>query len=179
MSKEEIAALACKILGVYLVVQGINVMLNVSAMYWFAPQQGPGNNVLLMISPFLFLIVFGVLLWLLSDNLGATMVKGEPKFREDSAITANSIQRVAFSVLGLLLLGNSLPKLVSDLVNLYLVKGLPNSAARLFGPLGFTGVIVQFVIGLGIFLGSQGLVNLLKIVRGAGLAKDKEPDDND
>ncbi|AFM41473.1 hypothetical protein Desaci_2529 [Desulfosporosinus acidiphilus SJ4] len=102
----------------------------------------------------------------------------EPIVLEESGVNASDIQRVAFSVLGLLLLGNSIPKVVSAFLSFYTMK-VPNSTARLFGSLGFAGTIAQFIIGLGIFLGSQGLVNLLDGIRHAGLNREKHFEDND
>lgn len=179
MNKQEIASLACKILGIYMVLQGINVMVNIIPVYLFTPRQGFSNNLLVTIIPFAFLIIFGVLLWPLSNKLADMMVKGEPNFREESGIKASDIQRVSFSVLGLLLLGNSIPKLVSALVTLYTMRGMTNSTVRLFGQLGLAGTITQFIFGLGIFLGSRGLVNMLNAIRYAGLNRDTHFDDND
>ncbi len=179
MSKQEIASLACKILGIYMITQGINVMANVLTAYLFVPQQGFSNNTFMtIISSFIFLIIFGVLLWPLSDRLAAIMVKEGPHFREELGVTASDIQRVSFSVLGLLLFANSIPRLVPVLVSFYTMRGIPNSTANLFGSLGTAGIVTQLILGLGIFLGSQGLVNLLNAIRYAGLSRDTNSKDN-
>lgn len=179
VSKQEIASLACKILGFYMIIQGINVMANVIPIYMTAPQQGFSNNLMETIFPFLFLIIFGVLLWPLSGKLAVIMVKGEPHFHEDPGVKASDIQRVSFSVLGLLLLGNSIPKLVSEAVDFYTMRGIPNSTARIFSTQGVAGSITQFIIGLGIFLGSRGLVNFLNAIRNAGLSREKDFSDEE
>ena len=90
------------------------------------------------------------------------MVKGEHNSIEGSDLTVSDIQRVSFSVLGLYFLGNSLPKLVSTLANVYFMCEL-TPRLILSG-----GAIIEFIIGLGIFLGSQSLVNFLKTIRTAG-----------
>jgi hypothetical protein len=59
------------------------------------------------------------------------------------------------------------------------MRGMTNSTVRLFGQLGVAGTIAQFIIGLGIFLGSQGLVNLLNAIRYSGLNREKHFEDND
>ncbi|WP_088186648.1 hypothetical protein [Desulfosporosinus sp. FKA] len=179
MSKQEIASLACKILGIYMIIQGLNVMVNIIPVYYFTPQQGFSNNLLVIIIPFAVLIVFGVLLWPLSNKLADLMVKGETNFHEESGVKASDIQRVSFSVLGLLLFGNSIPKLISELVSFYSMRGMANSTVRLLGQLGVLGTIVQFIIGLGIFLGSEGLVNFLNTIRNAGLNDKKDSNDHE
>ena len=105
------------------------------------------------------------------------MVTGENHSNEGSGIEVSDIQRVAFSVLGLFFLGNSLPKLVSILINMYSMSGLPNSTTRLI--LGSGGAITEFIIGLGIFLGSQGLANFLNNMRTAGLKREDDNEENE
>jgi len=161
VSKQEIASLACKILGVYMIIQGINVMVNVIPVNSFTSQQEFSNNLLVTIIPFVFLIIFRVLLWPLSNKLADIMVKGESNFRDESGIKVSDIQRVSFSVLGLLLLGNSIPKLVSVLVSFYTMRGMINSTVRLIGQLGVAGTIAQFIIGLGIFLAHRDWLTCL------------------
>lgn len=175
MSKREIASLACKILGIYMVVQGINVMANVLSVSIVTPNQiAPGSSINIVF-PFIFLIIFGVLLLFLSDKLSVSMVKGEIHSNEGLGINASDIQRISFSVLGLFFLGSSLPKLVSTLTSIYSMSEL-NSTTRLL--LGAGGAITQFIVGLGIFLGSQGLVNFLNAIRTAGLKKEDDYEEN-
>lgn len=72
-----------------------------------------------------------------------------------------------------------MPRLVSAVVNFYTMRGreIPISAVRLL--LGDGGAITQFIIGLGIFLGSQGLVNFLKTIRTAGLKREDDYNENE
>jgi len=43
----------------------------------------------------------------------------------------------------------------------------------------YVGSITEFIIGLGIFLGSQGLVNFLNNLRGAGLKREDIDEESD
>lgn len=172
MSKREIASLACKILGIYMIIQGINVSANVLSISIATPNQIAPGSLFNIIFSFIFLILFGVLLWFFSDKLSAIMVTGENHSNEGSGIEVSDIQRVSFSVLGLFFLGNSLPKLVSTLTSMYSMSGLPNSITRLL--IGAGGTITQLIVGLGIFLGSQGLVNFLNNIRHVGLKREDD-----
>ncbi|HEY8911122.1 MAG TPA: hypothetical protein VIM51_12725 [Desulfosporosinus sp.] len=172
MSKTEMASLACKILGIYIIIQGINVF---SSVLLFAPTPAPDqmaheNFVNIIFS--LVYFIFGVLLLFFSDKLSAVMVTGGTHTKEVAGIEVSDIQRVAFSVLGLYFMGSSLPKLVSTLTSA--MRALPNSFTG-FILLGSVGIITEFIIGLGIFLGSQGLVSFLNNMRTMGLKKE---DDN-
>jgi len=164
VNKREIASLACKILGIFFIIQGTNVLsltLSVAATSPIAHESF--FNVIFS----LIYILFGVLLWFLSDKLSAIMVAREIHSNEGSGIQISDIQRIAFSVLGLFFLGNSVPRLVSTLTNGYFMSGSAYSVTRLVLEAG--GTVVQLIIGLGIFLGSQGLVNFLNNIRTAGL----------
>ena len=171
MSKREIASLACKILGIYLIILGINVFFNVFSFSMVMQNNMAYEIILNIIYPLMY-ILFGVLLWFLSDRLSVIMVKGETYSNEGFDTKASDIQRISFSVLGLFFLGSSLPNLVSTIAKIYSTSELPDYTTRLL--LGAGGAITQFIVGLGIFLGSQGLVNFLYTIRTAGLNREDD-----
>jgi len=179
VSKREIASLACKILGIYMIIQGINVMGNIISFSLATPNQLAPGSLINIILPFIFLFVFGILLWFLSDKLSAIIVRGETNYIEGLGIKTNDLQRVSFSVLGLYFLGSSLPKIVSALTNMYsmTMSGGTPSTARLLLVAG--GPMTEFIVGLGIFLGSQGLVNFLESIRAVGLKREDDREEND
>lgn len=172
MSKREIASLACKILGIYLVIQGINVMANVLSVLIATPNQIEPGSSINIIFPYIFLIIFGILLWILSDKLSLILVKGETHSGDGSDIKADDIQRIAFSVIGLSFIGNSLPRLVSTLTNMYITRKAPNIAINLLP--GTASQMTQILLGAWLVLGSQGLVNLLNMLRNAGIKKEED-----
>ena len=164
MNKSEIASLACKILGIFFIIQGTNLLsltVSVAAMSPIAHES------LFNIIFSSIYILFGVLLWLLSDKLSGILIKGESHSDEGSGLGASDIQRVCFSVLGLYFIGNSVPNLVSALMNTYSMN--ETFTTRII--LGSGGVITEFIIGLGIFFGSPVLVNFLNTIRTAGLKR--------
>lgn len=83
MSKHEIASLACKILGVYMIIQGINVLANVVTTTFMMPNQSVSTMLVNVIFPFIFLIIFGIILWFLSVKLSAFMVNRETHSEEN------------------------------------------------------------------------------------------------
>jgi len=103
------------------------------------------------------------------------MNTGKRNADNKSVIEIGDIQRVAFSVLGLYFIGSSLPKLVSSLINMYFLTNAPNSTTIFM--LGLGGILTQFIIGLGIFLGSQGLANFLKAMRSAGIKRENDSEE--
>lgn len=176
MNKREIAGLACKILSIYMIILGINVLGGVLSVSIATPNQTAHESLVNIIFSLVYVLI-GVLLWFFSDKLSAIMVTGENHSNEGIGIGASDIQRVSFSVLGLFFLGNSLPRLVTTLTSMYSMSGLPNSTTILILKSG--GVITEFIIGLGIFLGSQGLVNFLSNMRTAGLKRKDDHEENE
>lgn len=171
MTQREFAGLACKVLGVYMIMQGLNVLGNVAGVQAATPDPLALKNPLSIIFPFLFLIVFGILLWLFSDKLAGIMVKNGSQPVGTQGIKASDIQKVAFSVIGLWFLGNSLPKLVSVLTTMFSTRQFSNFGMRVM--FAAAGPINQLIIGLGIFLGSQGLVKLVNTARHGGLRREE------
>ena len=168
MSKREIASLACKILGIFIIIQGFNVLSSVLFVF-IAKLNLMADESLVNIIFSLVYIFFGVLLWVFSDNLSRIMVAGGNNSKEGVGIEVSDIQRVAFSVLGLYFMGSSLPRLISTLASTMCEPNLITVSL-----LGSVGIITEFIIGIGIFLGSQGLVNILNIIRTAGLKSEDQ-----
>lgn len=167
MSKGEITSLAYKILAIFLMIQGINAIASVLTYYIASPNKGveQASNI---IAPFIFFILFGISLWLLSDKLSRIMAKDEnySELTEALRITVSDIQRISFSVIGLFFIGNAIPQLVSVLANLYSIYRQDVSVSLLPN---IVGSVTKLILGLMIFLGSQGLVNILKAIRKAGV----------
>ena len=180
MSKREIASLACKILGIYIIVQGVNVLssiLYVSVATSIAtsnPMLNVVNETLVNIIFSITYIIVGALLWFFSDKLSSRMVtKENESIVKSIGMEVSDIQRVSFSVLGLYFLGGSLPRLVSALLSIYSMREMTPSATG-YILRSSVEAISEFIIGLVLFLGSQGLVNFLNYMRIAGLKKDDD-----
>jgi len=178
VSQRDIASLACKILGIYIFIQGINVLSSVLSVS-LTTKNEIGYEIIFNIIFSLVYILVGVLLWMIADKLSIIMVRRENHSNEASGISANDLQRVSFSVLGLYFIGNSLPRLVATLTNMYGLKmgGTPISTPRLILEAG--APITEFIVGFGILLGSQGLANLLKTIRIMGLKREEEIEENE
>lgn len=171
MSKREIASLACKILGIYITIQGINALSSMVLLISTSPLDEMASGIFINVIFSFVYILFGVLLWFFSDKLSGIMTKGESQYKEGPGIEVSDIQRVAFSVLGLYFIGSSLPNLVAIVLTSSIrEQAIPFTQSLL----GSVGVIARFIIGLGIFLGSQGLVGFLNNMRTLGLKKEND-----
>lgn len=148
-------------------------MISMFSVSLVQPNQLTVQNFVNTVFPFSFIMIFGVLLWFLSDKLSESMIKGETDSNESLGIKASDIQRIAFSVLGLYFLGNSLPKLISTLINIS-SKEITNYIPVL---ILVGGPITQVIVGFAIFTGSAGLVNFLKSLRTAGVKRENDQEE--
>lgn len=167
MNKHEIAKLACKLLGLYTFINAIGAVLSFVANL---PLLMQGNNAALSLLystiPFLVWAFFGLILWFKADSFARAMVSDSVEAQESGQLSATEVQAIAFSVIGLVFLASSLPKAASLLGSLYQTKQNINMINPRID--NVAGVIVQFLVGLGLFLGSNGLVGLLKSLRYSG-----------
>lgn len=165
MGGRELAGLACKVLGLFLVMQGVNLLSNAVYLYISVPVME--TDILPAVLYQLGYLVSGVLLWVLAGQVAALMVRGRQDGDGGEAVSAAELQRLAFSVLGLYFAGNALPKLVRVVTNIYAAdRWMPGTPAVYVRDLA--GVITELLIGIGCFFGARGLVNLLRFLRQAG-----------
>ncbi len=139
MNKNEVTSLAFKILGLYLVIDGMSVIFNVLAVSITA-QNEVELSVARIAFPYVFPIIFGILLWVFPNKLIVSKGKEESLSKVHFEIKANDVERIVFSGLGLLFIGNSLPKLVTAFLNIYTMNDVSNSLIR-YLPITFGSII--------------------------------------
>ena len=165
MRRQEIAVLSCRILSVYAVVYALGMPI----MNLLVLSKKATSVELLVMGWFHFglLMASALLLWLFSNRIGAHMVMDLETSSEDSPIRMNDIQPVAFSIVGLLVLAQAIPRFVNMLARVLFVHSTQKFDHFMSDGAGFT---VQIAIGLWLFFGSRGLVGLLNTMRKGSLA---------
>lgn len=176
MSKREIAVLACKILSIYTIIKAITVLFYFAQSFgfFFRGQQEAFRFALWLIGgllPFVLLIIFGILLWYLSDQLAARMISDTVTSESNPKIVSTHIQAIAFSVIGLFVLAEALPRLTRIIIALSIRPlNMQNQQLIHADKIAQIGALfVQLAIGFWLLLGSRRLVNILKTVREAGV----------
>ena len=120
------------------------------------------------------MIIFGLALWIFADKLSVKILgyKDQDYSKEITGISASIIQEVLFTVLGLYFVGESLPQIVSALINIKLVSEAPNAWFNILPKI--IGESAQFIFGIILIFGSHGLVVMLKKLREAGVQEIKD-----
>jgi hypothetical protein len=161
VTKQEVASLACKILGLYGIINGLagGIFDEISIIQLGSNRTLQRIEVLTFLAPFLV----GIVLWCFSETIANKMVFSSEKINKNNSLTAMEIQVIAFSILGLFFIGNALPKTVSTVYILFAIEGFRIDAPSYTQQLIEVGL--QLVIGLGLLLGTQRLILINKAIK--------------
>ena len=169
MNKREIAVLACKVLGIMTVVSALHSPVNgLLSVLQTDLGQHPEAAWLPLIPILHLLLLFGVglFLWMCADRLAAEMVRSDESSPAKSVLTGDEIQAIAFSVIGLFLFVQALPRFLYEVVYIGAVYP-PPAEFRPRWLLG--GPLLQVIVGIALFFGARGLVGIWKKMRGGGV----------
>lgn len=179
MTKREIAALACKILALYIWVTAIRVFGAGLTSLGFSIYQGrwqPELGILDFVLPLAFYGGIGLIPWLQAERLASYMVPGtavQAPEAQEAKVIQTDIEPIAFSVVGLFILAGAIASAVGLLVRiLYEVRTGWQSfeiySGQTYQDAAMTAA--RLVIGLWLLLGSGGFARFLDRVRDLGKA---------
>lgn len=168
MKRQEIAALAVRLLGLYCLVTALPYMASFAIPFVPSlPLQERLGTILAVFVPFAVWTAIGCLLLVYADHLGRWLTTGQPEQVVSERWTTCQVQTVAFSIVGIYLLAGALPRVLlwvggTVYVNLW---GSSQSAAHVRAVTSAPWYLVvqealETLIGLWLFLGAAGLSNL-------------------
>lgn len=178
MKKQEITSIALKLLGVFAFLSAISMLqfLSIFITQFASARQMPpeGWRILaLSLLPFVLLICASTILVTRGESLASRLFPAcATEETPQKAFSANEIQTIAFSVMGLYVFLTALPKLAE--VGLTLFSGI---LANTPDVIRWTGrrswilgasALIQAVLGLLLFLQARGVSNLWHRIRGRG-----------
>ncbi|MBN1899812.1 hypothetical protein JW926_00635 [Candidatus Sumerlaeota bacterium] len=167
MNRDEIVTLSLKLAGIFCLVLLIfysSIFLgNLLSLIKAKSIEGILSAIFVIVIPFIiFASITYLLLFktdLLSKKIFPSAIKSEPR-----SISSKEIQALAFSIMGVWILSSAIPDIFQIISSRMLVKAYPESAAAhqmtLTSISHVVSLIVRLLIGLYLFLGSKGLVNL-------------------
>jgi hypothetical protein len=160
MTKKEIATLSFKVLSLYAFIKVIDKLAYIISFISKNDLSGASRiNTIQMAVPALSLLFCGILLWYTAPLLASSIFK-ETVSEDKPNASLMDIQIVAFSVVGLFLLANSLPFFVR--AALWYSMG-SFSVKELAGDI--TAFLLQSILGFWLLLGSRGVVKFISSMR--------------
>lgn len=192
MTKREIANLCCRVLAVYALIQGIQVISEVMSLlgYVLGLPYGPSGLTLQYLTSAVgpaLMFVFAILLWRKSGVVAAWMVghdlqdeQHEPDAQRQ-LITAREMHMIAFSVLGLWVLVEAVPAILAVMSQFVMAEHDSASAPYRESVMqaysrSLVDLICRVLVGLWLLFGASGLVDLLRRARNFGLEERERPD---
>jgi hypothetical protein len=172
MNQKQIASLSLKLLGIYSIIEAIPLFRELSTVFaWRGSKikmnSGPMHTGLLLsgiLASVGLLLLVGVCLILFSKSFAKLMTTKDEQMADTTDITARSIQSIAFSVVGLVMIVMSIPHLVQIAANLEALRNFGSETMSRGISIGTwtysIGIAVQFIIGLLLFFGGRGLSSL-------------------
>jgi len=162
MTKKEIATLSFKVLSLYAFVKAIEQLSTLIYNAYRVSEIGVAFFIVYA-SPVILLALCGGLLWFIAPLLASSISKSTVP-QDNSATSLLSIQDVAFSIVGLYMLADSLPRIVRSTIWHFTSGSVDmGKSSPLFGDIA--GSLLQVVIGVWLLFGSRGLVNFIASMR--------------
>lgn len=166
MTKIQIASLSLKIVGIFSIIQAIPILKSLSEaleMRGLKIGDVPYDATYLLVGIFLsfsLLIIIGSFLIIFSQRLAKKIFRDSDDKPISSDVSAKDIQSIAFSVVGIVLMVITIPKLIQLGANLgtWKIAGVETkSSISISTWIYFIGIAVQFILGLLLFIGARGL----------------------
>jgi len=165
MTKQELAQIGLKILGIYALLQSIQFItgfLNVFSIRGDAPVER-SIMVLSIVVPFLILLWAGIFLVRKTDRITS---KYFPTGSIDNIVLkGNQIQAIAFSIIGAVLIVTTIPKLSQLGLNIYSLMSRAEELGSKFefrrDTIGFgINLLCRFILGVLLFISGDSISNL-------------------
>jgi hypothetical protein len=158
VSNRALAALAIRLMGIYAWFQVLTVAPTMGYLFVGESLRHDEKGLWMAMVAISFValalwIALGFLMILMADRIALRMAPPGEGPRPEPA-DPGSLQAVFFSVVGLILVVHSIPKLIETLVSLKVA----GSGAFLFPPwISVLLVALEFVMGVALFVGARGL----------------------
>jgi len=167
--------LALKLVGLGLVIYALVMLATYAPMTVlgiFAEDMAP--NWLMMTSPPLMILLFGVFLWLFPSPVTNTLFRAAEGRQDKTPDWAAKLEVIGVALLGLWLLFRALSDLVYHLVTLR-ARAQAVSYGMEYSEFGayFVATLVELAFALFLLFGARGIVRLLHQVRYGGLGSEK------
>ena len=169
MTKRELASFALKLLGIYAIIQFLpflQVLGSLASLTSSDPAVSMYRWTLLgALASFALIAAVGAALFVYSRELAPRLMGEDAPLNVSSALNAQDVQAIGFSIVGVLILLGALPDFMQFMWNW--AYTLTHSAAQLGrGPAAYVtwprglSIVIQLVLAIVLFLQARGLTNL-------------------
>ena len=165
MKQKDIIAIANKIIGIYVLIQALKSAQYVGMSFFVPVEQGHRAWVIATGTvPFLLFVIAGFCLIKWAEPIAVNLSQSNELRDFQPRIKRDDFQQIAFSIVGIVLIADNLPKIVSFLVSLELER--QTRQVFVFNkPAFLVEITIKLVVGLILIFGSKRLLDLIKRLR--------------
>jgi hypothetical protein len=165
MNKQELSQIALKLLGIYALLESFQLLGGAFSVFGF-PEDMPFYRYVMILStlvPFIILVWSGLFLIRKTDKIST---KYFPSGQiENIELKGNQIQAISFSIIGVVLIVTTIPKLTQLGMNIYALLSRANEIGAELNlerdTIGFgINLLIRFVLGILLFISGESLSNL-------------------
>lgn len=165
--KKETAAIILKLFSIYMFATGLDYLFaGVIMAATSSNNLWSGDRI--MILPNLSPILVGLLLWLLSGSIAAWLTKDNKSENTSPNIDVYILAKLCFAILGLFLIAKALPHVLSVIATWIILPEYPSILIDSMSLSNITTPFFSLLIGIGVFLGTERLVKVIKLIRTIG-----------
>lgn len=172
------AALFCKLLAIYVIIELINNLSYYSVLPSLVGRAEAWETAVVTVSilvPSILLAGLGYFLWTRAEYLSARMTGEGPK--EEKGMSPLDAQVIAFTTVGLFVLAMTIPEIFHHMYSLYALRDAHTTFEE-WANIANLGKMIESVlrlaIGIWLFLGSKNIVFFLRSLRRAGLKREEQ-----
>ncbi len=158
MTKKEIVSLSLKLVGIYCLILSISYLSFAIMNVVSALRQGFWN-MLLSITPFVLLLLFGAYL-IFSSKLPSKMASSMIQEEKTTSFTFQDIQVLAFSIIGVWLLSIAIPTFIQAIFQITVLYLSSQQSVPVYSISQIVASVLKLALGIYLFSGSKGLAKL-------------------
>lgn len=177
MNYKIISKMCCKIMSIYTFIKFITAFQSYFYMFYQNSQTQIEQNSILFFLPIFLGLFLSIILWVFADKISGYIIKEPINYSNNIKVDYVELQAIAFSVVGIAVLVNSIPRIVSLGINIktILSNDIANWNMLLRTSISqMIGYVIKSFFGLWLLLGAHGIIGLVKTLRTAGV---KGPDE--
>ena len=171
MTPIQIAILSLRLLAILTIIETIPYLKSLTEAFAWQGMTLAGdrqfNTDLILFGTILSLVLqfaIGLFLYAYAKGLAKRMIADEESDKSLTELSAKNIQSIAFSVVGLIMIVIAIPHIAQFAANLQALKNAGAETMKRSISIGTwaysVGILIQFTLGIILFLGARGLSSL-------------------
>lgn len=178
MKERKIALISCRVLSIYIFVQGIMhisnfISFSLTSLLDQSFKISYKNQIILMsLLPACVLLILGIVLWIKADKTSKYIIFEEDDIDDDMTLNMDELQYIALSIVGIIVLINVIPEFLREIPNVIQLKNnvIPSDLfayAKIISSV--VEKIIRLILGFLLVLRAKGIVGFIRKIQGLGL----------